>query len=76
MKASDFKKFTKTQWKAMRVITEPDMMRAMVKADDDGNMFIWERANGHHVWAKPFKQFPYRNDLHRLMNTICKKSSQ
>ena len=37
------KKFTKTQWKAMRVITKPDTMRAMVKADNDGDMFIWVR---------------------------------
>jgi hypothetical protein len=59
-------------WKAMRVITDPDERRSQVRADDDGNMWLWEHANGKHVWAKRFTEFPYRNDLHRLMNTLCK----
>jgi hypothetical protein len=60
-------KFTKTQWKAMQVVTPADMMRGVIKADTDGNMFLWHRTNGHHVWAEPYHKFPFRNDLHRLM---------
>ena len=64
------KKFTKTQWKNLRVIRKPDERGAMIKADDDGNMWQWHRANGHHVWANHFIQFPWRSDMDRILNTM------
>lgn len=64
------KKFTKTQWKKMRVVTKADATRGVIKADSDGYMWLWKSANGHHVWGESFKQFPYRNDLHRLMSIL------
>jgi hypothetical protein len=66
------KRFSKREWKVMRVITAADERLAQVRADSDGDMWIWVRANGHHVWANAFTDYPYRNDLHRLMNTIAK----
>jgi len=56
----------------MRLITAPDSRRGAVKADADGDMWEWV-ASGLRVTIKPFTQFPYRNDIHRLMNTLCKK---
>ncbi len=56
----------------MRIVTPADNHRAVIKADRDGDIWIWVRSNPYHVWANRFTQFPYRNDLHRLMCTIAK----
>ena len=69
------RKFTKTQWKAMQIVTNADERRAQLRADDDGNMWLWKRANGHHVWAEKFTQFPFRNDLHRIMSPWFKRTT-
>ena len=61
------KKFTKNQWKGMPVVTPADDRRAAIRMDPNRDMWLWQRANGHHVWAKRFHAFPYRNDLHRIM---------
>lgn len=55
----------------MRLITEADSLRGVIKADDDGQMWLWTRSDGNgSVWAQAFNKFPYRNDVHRLMSQI------
>jgi hypothetical protein len=71
----DLKKFNKTTWKSMRVVTPADSTRGVVRVDDDGDLWLWHRANGQYVWVEPFQKFPYRNDMHRLMCTIAAPSN-
>lgn len=69
----ELKKFNKNQWKAMKVVTPADDRRGVVRVDDDRQMWMWVRADGNgSVWAEAFNQFPYRNDLHRIMCTMVK----
>lgn len=68
------RKFKKAEWRSMRVVTKADTMRGELR-ESGGKMWLWTRSDGNgSVWAEPFNKFPYRNDLHRIMNTDWTKA--
>jgi len=49
--SGETKKFKKTDWGALRVVSEPTGKQPQIRVDEDGTRWAWKRSNPSNVWA-------------------------